>query len=290
MINRLSSPAKLALALLMTIPMACGSDGGDGGGNGDGGVGDGDGGNNGGMVDANPNAPRTVYRASKLELRDPHVFSFFDATGTVNGFIQDGVDNDEDEPPDNILDLNVSIVFQPLDQVGTTTPMVISFAECSAPLATTSCTQSATTELIPATATNSDSGTCLEALAGTTTDYGGNQASPVIPVPAPCFSSNEVDVTVNLGTVTLPMKAARISATYSGTPATSLVTGLLRGYVTEADANNIIIPADVPLVGGDPLSSLLHADDRDTDPDGTPLNGWWFYIAMEAEEVTYTVQ
>lgn len=292
MMNRLISPAKLALALLMMLPMACGSDGGGGGGtgtDGGGGGGNGDGGG-GGMVDANPSAPRTVFRASKMVLLDPHAFALngaFDATGTVNDTIQDSIDKDGDDPADNILDLNVSIIFQPLDQVGASTPMAISFADCSAPLETTACTQTAASTLITSTATNDASSTCLDALPDTTLPYD----PPVVAVPAPCFSSNEVDVTVNLGTVTLPLKSATIAATYSGSPATSLVTGLLRGYVTTADADNVILPDDLPFVGGMPLSALLKEEDKDPDPSGTPdNNGWWFYISVEAQPVTYNVQ
>ncbi len=287
MMNRLSAPATFLMALLMTLPMACGSDG--GGGDGDGGTtGDGDGGT--AQPDADPNVVTTAFRVSKMELLDPHTAAFgggFDVTNIVNGTIEDNIDEDADQPADNVLDLNVSILFHPLDQVGASTPMTISFAECSAPLATTSCTQSATTELFPSTATNEASATCLAEVPGTTTVY--SPATPVVPVPAPCFSSGAVDVTVNLGTVTLPLKSAQISATYSGDPATSLVTGLLRGYVTKADADIILIPDDVSFVGGDPLSSLLADGDMDDGPNGETM-GWWFYISVEANEVTYTVQ
>lgn len=289
MMNRLFSPATLALALLMTLPMACGDDGGtagtDGGGDAiDGGVG--------GGADADQNAPRTAFRASKLQILDPHIFLFsaVDLTSTVDAEIQTAIDTDDDDPPNNLLDLNVEIVFQPLDQAAATIPMAISFATCSAPLASTSCTENSETTVISATATNAASGTCLEEVAGTTTTY--DQDTPVIPVPSPCFASNEIDVTVNLGGVTLPLKAATISATYSGDPATGLVTGLLRGYVTEADADNVLLPDTLPLMlGGKPLSDLLRAQDRDTDPSGAPANnGWWFYIAVEATQVPYTVQ
>ncbi len=283
MMNRLSSPATLAMALLMTLPMACGDDGGGGGGNGntDGGNNNGiDGGNNNGAVDANPNAPRTAYRVSKLVLIDPHVFALGDTTGTVNNQIRTAVETDDDDPADGILDLNVSVIFQPLDQSGSSTPMFISFADCVVPFATTSCTETAASTVIAATATNSSSGTCLEALAGTTTAA----YDPVVPVPSPCFSSNAVDVTVDLGTVTLPLKSARISATYSGTPATSLVTGLLMGFLTEADAMNIIVP--IPVVEDRPLSDILEDTDMDTGPNGE--TGWWFYLSVEAVEVPYT--
>jgi hypothetical protein len=276
MINRLSFPATIAMALSMTLPMACGDDGGDDGG--------------GGAPDADPNVVTTVFRASKMELLDPHpsaIGGFLDVTVTVNDTIKESIEMDGDEPADNVLDLNVSILFHPLDQVGASTPMTISFADCSAPLASTTCTQTSMTTLVTSTATNSSTGTCLDAMPGTTTVY--DPPTPVIAVPSPCFQSDAVDVTVNLGTVTLPLKAARISATYSGTPATGLMTGLLTGYVTEADADTILIPEDVIAVGGDPLSSLLADGDMDMGPNGETM-GWWFYISVEAQEVTYTVQ
>jgi hypothetical protein len=164
--------------------------------------------------------------------------------------------------------------------------MSISFAECSAPLATTACTQTAATTIIPATATNESAATCLGEFPDTTTVY--DPATPVIPVPSPCFASDSVDVTVPLGTITLPLKSAQVSATYSGSPTTSLVTGLLRGYVTKADADNVLLPDSVPLLGGSPLSDVLSASDMDTGPNNE--EGWWFYISVEAELVDYTVQ
>jgi hypothetical protein len=281
MMNRLSSLATISLALLMTLPMACGDDGG-----GDGGGGDGDGGPN-GTVDADLNVPPTAFRGSKMELLDPHAFAFggsFDVNGIVNDTIAENVGTDGDDPPDGILDLNVSVLFRPLDPSSATSPIQLSFANCSAPVETTACTQTAMTTLIPASATNESSGTCLDALPDTTAPYD----PPVVAVPAPCFTSDAVDVTVPLGTITLPLKQAQISATYSGDPATSLVTGLLRGYVTEADADVTLIPDDVALVGGDPLSSLLLDSDMDTGPNGE--TGWWFYISFEAELVDYTIE
>jgi len=64
----------------------------------------------------------------------------------------------------------------------------------------------------------------------------------------------------------------------------------LRGFVREIDADQILIPPDVPLIGGQPLSALLPGgagncaagDDRDM-LNGEP--GWWFYFAIEAERV-----
>ncbi len=270
------------MALLMTLPMACGSDGGDGGGGGDGDAGA-------DRPDADPSVVTTAFRASKMELLDPHVIAFgiIDSTDTVNDSIKDSIEKDTTEPADNVLDLNVSFLFHPLDQAGASTPMTMSFAECSAPFVSTACTETSETVLVPTTATNSATGTCLEAIAGTTTVY--DPATPVVPVPSPCFTSDSVDVTVNLGTITLPLKSATVSATYFGSPATNLATGLLRGYLTKADADLVILPDEVPLVNGKPLSDVLEADDMDDGPNNE-TEGWWFYISLEAEEVTYTVQ
>jgi hypothetical protein len=263
----------MSLALLMTLPMACGDDGGgDGGGGDDGGA---------GTIDADPNVPLTAFRGTKMTLLDPHANVGFDATRLVNNTIEDNIEQDMD-PADGILDLNVSILFRPLDPSSATSPIQLSFADCSAPLETTACTQTATTTLIPATATNEGSSTCLEALPGTTSGYD----PAVVAVPAPCFVSDAVDVEVPLGTFLLPLKAAQISATYSGTPATSLVTGLLRGYITEADADATIVPA--PFIGDTPLSELLVPEDMDTGPNGE--TGWWIYIGIEAQLVDYTIQ
>lgn len=280
MTNLPSSLATKALTLLCLLPMACGGGDGDGGGDvADGGP---------VTIDADLNVPPTAFRASRITLLDPHALAFgtVDVTDTVNGAITSSIEMDANDPPDNILDLNVSIVFQPLDPQSASSAMSMSFAECSAPLATTACTQTAATTLIPATATNESAGTCLAELPGTTTVY--DPATPVVPVPAPCFVSDSVDVTVPLGTITLPLKSAQISATYSGAPVTSLVTGLLRGYVTKADADAVLLPDSVPLLGGSPLSDVLSADDMDTGPNGE--DGWWFYIAVEADRVDYTIQ
>lgn len=271
MMNRRSSLATIPLAFLLMLSMACG----DGGG---GGTGDG------GAIDADPNVPATVFRGSKMTLLDPHAFAFgsSDVTDLVNDGIADGIEMDMADPPDGTLDLNVSFLFQPLDPAAASTPMAISFAECSAPLATTTCTQTAMATVITSTATNEDAATCLDALPDTTKPYD----PPVVAVSAPCFVSGAIDVTVPLGTVTLPLKSAQIAATYSGTPATSLVTGLLRGYVTKADADDTIVP--VPVLGDMPLSSLLTVADMDTGPNGE--EGWWFYISVEAQLVDYSVE
>ena len=77
------------------------------------------------------------------------------------------------------------------------------------------------------------------------------------------------------------------AATYVGDPATAETNGLIRGFISEADADATIIPASLPVVGGEPLSKLLPGgkenpaghDDRDV---REAVTGWWVYLNFTA--------
>jgi len=77
-----------------------------------------------------------------------------------------------------------------------------------------------------------------------------------------------------------------------GPPPGSIEDGLLFGFLTEAAADTILLPADLPIVGGQPVSVLLPGgtgncaagDDRDTF-DG--MSGWWLYPDYRAEPVPF---
>ena len=64
----------------------------------------------------------------------------------------------------------------------------------------------------------------------------------------------------------------------------------MRGFVSETDADNTILPAGLPIIGGLPLSALLPGgtgncaahDDRDM-LEG--VRGWWFYLNFSAERI-----
>jgi len=63
--------------------------------------------------------------------------------------------------------------------------------------------------------------------------------------------------------------------------------GLLRGFLSEQDAEAIIFPDEIEVIGGRSLASLLAggqgncADSSDMDQfDG--VDGWWFYFDIEA--------
>ena len=240
--------------------------------------------------------PPTAFRFTDLDLRDPHVFVNFiacnDVTDTqlagfaVNSKFQDSITMDTDG--DGLLDFSPTIVFRPLDQSAGTSDVEIHIADCTAPMAGTSCTAGAGSTAM-ATATNMSGTQCLDALAGTTHGY-----SPAItPTSAPCFVTSPVTLTITVADIPITLHDARIAATYVGNPATTLANGLLMGFMSETDADNTTLPSSLPLVGGHPLSELLAGgknscpkySDMDTD---NGVTGWWFYLNFPAAKVTWT--
>jgi len=249
-------------------------------------------------------AAPTVFRMSDLDLRDPHAFvsvPFFgctDITTTaplgnpgLNQALQDAIQTDTDTPPDGILDLSFLLIFRPLNQTGPGGPMDFAMGTCTAPMAGTSCDIDPMTTPTVSNHTNMSTGMCLAPVVGTTGGYSPAVAS----TPAPCFVSDPEDMTIDVSGIPVRLRGAQIAATYIGNPATSMTGGMLRGFISEADADATLLPMSIALVGGDPLSSVLPGgtgncsarDDRDMGPDGT-TRGWWFYFNFPATRVTYT--
>jgi cysteine-rich repeat protein len=250
--------------------------------------------------------PPTAFRASTLSIADPHVWAVIgqclDLTSTVNPFLQTPLDQDQDDPPDGLLDLSILIVFRPLDQSGPGgTAEALIDADCTAPLSSTSCTAGDAT-VQSADYTNQTTGTCLTPIGGTT----GGYTPAVNSATAPCFVTEEINVSFELSGLTIPLQGGRVAGQYVGTPATSLSQGLLFGFLDEATADLVILPSDLPApFGGATLSSLLAGgtgncktaapkgsctagcrDDRDTGPLGG--SGWYFYLNYTGNQVSFT--
>lgn len=236
-----------------------------------------------------------AFRFSDLDLRDPHVFVNFlgcrDVTDTplvgfsINGTLQTEIQTDGDG--DGLLDASYLLEFLPLDRNLPTNLMAFGGADCTAPMASTSCTPAA----VPAVAGDADllesGGTCLAPIAGTTASYLPAIASPT----SPCFVSPSGTLQLDIGGAPVQLRDVQLAATFVGQPGTALNSGLLRGFISEDDADATILPSSLPLVGGQTLSSLLPggtgncaaSDDRDTN-DG--VTGWWFYLNFSAARVT----
>ncbi len=251
--------------------------------------------------------PPTAFRMSDLDVRDPHIFvtpiiGCADVTDTpiagfaVNPQLQTSIQTDSDG--DGLLDLSPTLVFRPLAQGTPGQLMELHFARCNTPFANPSC-RAGLMLPVAAQSTNVAMGTCLAPVPNSL-HTGSPVYSPAVTLPTPaCFVTAPVSVTITLSGIPVPLRDARISATYSGNPAQTLLNGMLMGFITEADANATLLPNTLPPpIGGQPLSILLPGGD----PPGPGANcasfsdkdtnngvmGWWFYANFAAPRVTWT--
>jgi hypothetical protein len=237
----------------------------------------------------------TAFRFTDLDIRDPHIRVRFlgcrDVTDTallgfsVNGQIATSIATDDDA--DGNLDFSPLLVFRPLDQAAASTPVDVLTGACTA-TDPTSCSTGGATPLVT-DATNTATGTCLAPIAGTTSGY-----TPAVTSPADaCFTSGEGTLQLILADIPITLTNTQVAAEYQGDPATGLVDGLLRGFISEAQADATVLPTTLPLVGGRALSSLLAGgtggcattSDKDT---VNGVTGWWFYLNFTAQQVAWT--
>ncbi len=196
---------------------------------------------------------------------------------------------------DGLVDIGFVVKFSPIAQGdGESTEGEFVVSDCNviepAPSAAggpTPCSPSVINDPARAsfTLTTQASGTCLEPLPGTT-DF------PVPTVEAGdngCFVSDPFDVTISLGSVvSIPLTDARIAAQWQEDPATGLENGLVSGFISEADAEAIVI--DFAAIQGQTLAQTLsplneppcnHRDEKDG------VVGWWVYFKFSAEPVPW---
>ena len=240
----------------------------------------------------------TVFRDDSLALRDPHVFADVPVFGCVdftdqpipgtefslNGEIDTALNNDADG--DDLLDLSPLTALDIADPqaVG---PMVTRLqGACPAPAPPMSCGAAAQPPAAQP-AENRDSGNCLAPVPGTTSGY-----MPGVPtIGAPCFATRAATLTTELNGLSIPLQGARLGATRVD-GGMALAPVLTLGFLRESDADQIPLPQDIPLLGGEPLSSILPGgagncaagDDRDT---FEGESGWWFYLESSAMPVDF---
>ena len=248
-------------------------------------------------------AAAEAFRFTAINVRDPHfyivpIIGCEDITDkdllaiqAVNKQFNAAVQGDLSDPPDGMLDMNFVLLFRPtLDQKGAGGDMEFITGECTAPIETTSCDILDGTSPAATGYSNMADGSCF-------TPNPGELTAMYMPKPGPttgpCFAGDPLSFTLNLGTFQLPFEDATIAAQYKGDPADGMVQGNIHGFVSEQVANTTLLPMDIPVLGGKPISELLPGgtkncakhDDRDMNG-GT--SGWWFYIEFEAARVPYT--
>ncbi len=229
-------------------------------------------------------APDTL-RLSRLELRDPHLFALViicaDVTSALNDQIDASINSDDDG--DGFLDASPLLLMEPFAP-----PLQGRLAQvagvCTAPASNAVCVPAGSAPARPFEPR--ESALCRAELPGTISGY----LPPVPSIVGPCFTDSPQSAQQSLNGLVLDLRQATIAGSYTPAAPNRIEAGLLRGFIREADADQILIPPEVPLIGGQPLSALLPGgagncaagDDRDV-LDGEA--GWWFYFAIEAERV-----
>jgi hypothetical protein len=231
----------------------------------------------------------TAFRLTTAELADPGVFvelgGCADVTDVLNNMLSDRLDQDDDGDGD--LDLTLLNVFRPFDPDAASATVDVSPGTCAAPAPGSACTLDVEKK-VTTSAAQKAAGTCLGPISGTTTP-----GAPVNTAGAPCYATDAIDLSLELGGIQLDLAAARVGGRF--TSGSAIDQGLARGFISEAEADALLLPDDLPLVGGQPLSSVLPggsgscqtADGRDIGPDGA-TRGWYFYINFAAQVVDYT--
>lgn len=235
--------------------------------------------------------PAVAFRETDQDLRDPHLFlasiGCADITEIVNSNLQTNIQTDGNA--DTLLDASYMHLVHPLDAIDGGVGQHDSLsANCTAPMASTSCTANGSTPYTSVYTTQT-AGTCLAPVAGSVV----HTYTPAIVSPsAPCFSTAPSTVVISLQGTPLTLQDARIAATWSGSPTNQLSNGLMRGFVTETDADATVIT--IPGVGTRTLSSLLAGgtnscqsgwSDKDSN---NGVSGWWFYVNFSAAKVPYS--
>jgi hypothetical protein len=222
----------------------------------------------------------TAFRMTRLELQDPQVlmplgFFSYDMTRSVNYFINKQFH--EDSSKTTYMDASFLVIFDPMDQWTDEGVVEISQAKCTFESNGRNCHLD--TQGKPATVfyTNMRSGTCAGVI-NRTARWGR-----VTPVTGPCFFTEQATMGVDIAGINVMLEEAMVSARWNGEPATK-ITGMLRGFLSQENAENTKMPRWAPIIGGRALADVLDKKVLDFGPDGKTL-GYWLYFNFDAYPV-----
>jgi hypothetical protein len=251
-----------------------------------------------------------AFRFSSMHIRDPHFYASLpllgctDVTDSIPAGLADSINESfnnaivEDGNDDGLLDLSLLLLFRPLDQAdGASGNTEFTTGECSAPIASTSCDPS-DFDPIPSTYTVMQQGTCHEP------DPSHLSPANYSPAPGvtmgPCFHAGPVTISVDTEALSLPLEDAEIAGTFDANPAQAFMSGTMRGFLTEAAAQQIELPEDIQDTLGVVYVSQLLPGGCGPDADGPGSgcncaghddrdgNGWWFYVDFTADRVPWS--
>ena len=247
--------------------------------------------------------PSVLIRTTSLKIRDPHFFApvfppfvcpdFTDTdiagqpNSAVNNQINLTLTTDSDS--NGFLDSSPLWLFQN----ALSGPQIRRFdnadGQCSAPLASTTCTFPTATIADTYTVISTGADSCFSPIATTTGGYTPSVAS----VATPCWlGAAKATASLNFNGVAVPLYGVRSGGAVTATDG-PIGRVMMRGFLRESDADATLLPAALPLVGGRPISVLLKggtgscATGSDKDLlDG--VTGWWFYMEQTIASVPIT--
>ena len=247
--------------------------------------------------------PSALIRTTSLKIRDPHFFApvfppivcpdFTDndlagqANSSVNNQINLTLTTDSDT--DGFLDSSPLWIFQN----ALSGPQIRRFdnadGQCSAPLASTSCSFPAATMSDTYTVIGTGTDSCFSPIAATT----GGYTPSVATVSPPCWlGAAKPQASLNFNGVPVPLFDVRTGGAVTAADG-PIGRVMIRGFLRESDANAALLPASLPLIGGRPISVLFKGgtgscavgSDKDM-LNGVP--GWWFYMEQTIATVPIT--
>jgi hypothetical protein len=230
--------------------------------------------------------PPSVFRISELLLRDPHVFvagaDVTDMTLTGSSINRTVIPKQltMDADGDGAFDLSTLLIVQPFDPRVPNGTLRILDAKC--PIMGGACTRGDSSIDASWVVENTQQGTCLAPVAGTTGDY----RTPITMPRPPCFiTTSGQNLTLSLGGTDLAVTQVEVSATYQAEPK-QLLNGLLAGFVTDAAAMRAILPPELgTLTAGRPFSDFVRSADKDNDESPTGAPGFFIYFNFVATPV-----
>ena len=247
--------------------------------------------------------PSMLIRTTSLKIRDPHFFAPVfppfvcpdftdnDISGQPNSAVNNQINLTltTDSDGDGFLDSSPLWIFQnPLAG-----PQIRRFdtasGQCSAPLASTSCGFPAATVADTYAVINAGTDSCFSPIAATTGGYTPSVAS----VATPCWlGAAKPQASLNFNGVAVPLFGVRTGGAFTAAQG-PIGRVMMRGFLRESDADAILLPMSLPLVGGRPLSVLLKGGTGScaTGSDKDLLNGvvgWWFYMEQTIASVPIT--
>jgi hypothetical protein len=254
------------------------------GGGGDGGDGSGGGGDGGGGFGGLGDGP-LAFRLDTLDIRDPHMVAVgIDATTIANDLIKQKMTADGDGDGNIDFALVTLVEIGDISDLSNLQGIKLSIYTASCPVSDP--TNCAAKELVSSVdgAEVVTSGSCLDPLEGTTSSY----SPPIETSTPPCLKGGPIPSveTEVPGVTKIKMSDSSFTSGFDLNDLSKFRGGMLMGFVNEAAANEPL-GAEVPLVAGQPLSSVLPVADQDQGPNGE--TGWWFYMNISGTRVNFSM-